>query len=147
MRINSSGKAGLSVRMISMAVCCIMIMGMAAGCRVNKGLADCFDEDTLMKTGEQAVTYVNEKKYAKFRDMFSEQYKDSVTEELFKEIISYSDKMGEFEDFERGAVMGQTDDDTGENFAGVIVVARYAQGELRYRLGFTEDMKLIQFFI
>lgn len=147
MKINNSGKAGLSVQMISLAVCCIMIMGIAAGCRVDKGLADCFDEDTLKKTGEQAVTYVNEKEYEKFREMFSEQYKDSVTEELFKDIISYSDKMGEFEGFEKGAVIGQTIEETGENFAGVIVVARYAEGEIQYRLGFTEDMKLIQFYI
>lgn len=128
-------------------ICMVLILGTVAGCKVDKGLADCFDEDTLKKTGEQAVTYVNQREYEKFRDMFSEQYKDNITEELFEEITSYSDKMGEFEKFEKGAVMGQTDEETAVSYAGVIVVARYEKGKIQYRLGFTDDMKLIQFFL
>ena len=146
MRRNYNGVAGRFLKIICLAACSL-ILCTAAGCKVDKGLADCFDEDTLKKTGEQAVLYVNQKDYAKFKEMFSEEYKGEITEELFSEITGYADKMGEFEGFDNGAVIGQTDEKTGINYAGVIVVGKYEEGELRYRLGFTEEMKLIQFFI
>lgn len=127
--------------------CCLLLALLLSGCSKGGELPECFDAEEVKAAAKQAVSYVHSEDYEAFRDMFAEEYQEDITEELFAKIIEDVGKSGEFKEFGNIAVFGQTDKETGENYAGAILIAEYENGRMEYRIGFMEGMKLIQFYI
>ena len=73
--------------------------------------------------------------------------REGMTESVYQQYLDTVESMGTFHDYVDSVVMGQTDEETGENYAGVGLTAEYEQGQLQYILGYTEDMELLQFVI
>lgn len=130
----------------------LFMMGMLAalfltGCSQNQ-LSDKFDEETVKEEAEKAVELFNERDYQGIIDMGDENMKNSITAEQFAEASDpYLDKCGEFQEIGKTVVLGSTDEDTGMDYGGVVMIGNYADGKIQFTIGFDEDMKLVQFLI
>lgn len=130
----------------------LFMMGMLAalfltGCSQNQ-LSDKFDEETVKEEAEKAVELFNERDYQGIIDMGDENMKNSITAEQFAEASDpYLDKCGEFQEIGKTVVLGSTDEDTGMDYGGVVMIGSYADGKIQFTIGFDEDMKLVQFLI
>lgn len=124
-----------------------LVVFMISGCSKNE-LSDKFDEETVKSEAVKSVEYFNDKDYQAILDMGSEEFKESITAEQFADACDpYLDKCGSFEKIQKTVVVGDQDKDTGEDYAGVVMIGTYADGKIQFSLGFDEDMKLIQFLI
>lgn len=126
----------------------VLVCSVVTGCSGSTKLADSFDEETVKKSAEEAIGLIHSNDYEAFAEKFEEATKASITKDVFDtQIKAVVDAKGKFESFEKETIIGQTDKDTGKNYAGIIVIAKYENGKVQYTIGYNEDMKLIQFLI
>ncbi len=119
-----------------------------SGCGEGNGLSDKFDEETVMEKAMVAVGYFNERDYQGIIDMGSEIMQASITAEQFQAASDpYLDKCGKFVEISKSVVLGNTDDQTGESYGGVVMVGKYESGQIQFTIAFDERMELVQFFI
>lgn len=128
-----------------------IVISMAfAGCSKQAGseLADCFEKDTLIEAAKEAITLAESDNYEGYAALFDDALSSQITEESYQsQYLDVIKEKGTFESFGDPVVIGQTDESTGKNYAGVILVAKYSDGKIQYSLGYNEEMRLIQFFI
>lgn len=135
-----------------MVLCLAMIIAigaLAAGCgEESTKLPDCFDEETVKEEAKAAIKLAESDNYKEFIKLFNDQVVGTLTEESYQtQYLAVVKEKGEFESFGKEVIIGQTDEDTGANYAASIVVANYTDGQIQYSVGFDEDMKLVQFMI
>lgn len=130
---------------------CTMMLGLLAGCQkngVSTKLPDCFDEETVKQEAKDAITLGESGDYEEFIKLFEDSVARSMTESVYEDqYLAVVKEKGAFQSFGEELVVGQTDEKTGANYAGVVVVTGYEEGKIQYTIGFDEDMKLIQFLI
>ena len=68
---------------------------------------------------------------------------EGFTEDVYQPYLDMLAKKGDFEAFGKTAFVGQEKD--GQKYAAVIYVVKHAEGEIKYTVGYDEDMKLVQF--
>lgn len=118
------------------------------GCAKGAKLSDKFDEETVKAEAMKAVEYFNERDYASILAMGSEEFKKALTEEAFAQAVDpYLDKNGAFMKITKTAVLGNKDEETGEEYGGVVMVGKYENGKIQFVISFDEEMKLVQFVI
>lgn len=117
------------------------------GC--GKGnLSDTFDEDTIKAEAMKSIEYFNQREYQSILDMGADELKNSITAEQFADVSNpYLDQCGEFEEISKTVVAGSTDKKTGNEYGGVIMIGKYADGKIQFTIAFDKDMKLVQFII
>ena len=74
---------------------------------------------------------------------FADSLQSSITEDVYQPYLDMLAKKGDFESFGKTAFVGQEKD--GQKYAAVIYVVKYAEGEIKYTVGYDENMKLVQF--
>ena len=117
------------------------------GCSQN-GLPDKFDEETVKEEAMKAVELFNERDYQGILDMGAEELKQSLTAEQFAEASDpYLERCGEFQEVEKTVTVGSENEKTGEQFGGVVMIGKYADGSIQFTIAFDENMKLMQFYI
>ena len=115
------------------------------GCAKGAKLSDKFDEETVKAEAMKAVEYFNERNYASILAMGSEEFKKALTEEAFAQAVDpYLDKNGAFMKITKTAILGNKDEETGEEYGGV---GKYENGKIQFVISFDEEMKLVQFVI
>lgn len=126
-----------------------VVGALAAGCGENSTkLPDCFDEETVKEEAKAAIKLAESDNYKEFIKLFNDQVAGTLTEDSYKtQYLAVVKEKGEFESFGKEVVIGQTDEESGANYAASIVVANYTDGKIQYSVGFDEEMKLIQFLI
>ena len=118
------------------------------GCAKGAKLSDKFDEETVKAEAMKAVEYFNERNYASILAMGSEEFKKALTEEAFAQAVDpYLDKNGAFMKITKTAILGNKDEETGEEYGGVVVVGKYENEKIHFVISFDEEMKLVQFVI
>lgn len=112
-------------------------------------LSDKFDEEEVKNTAKDIVTQVNEGNVENvYNDIFSPVMKNAIALDTLQENLSYTlDKVGDFESFEKIEVAGTKDKDTGTEYATVMVLAKYEEGNAMFTISFDEDMECAGFFI
>lgn len=125
-----------------------ILMGMLAGCGKSTELADVFDEKEVISKAENAVTVVNEDGFEEFHELWDDSLKSKILEKDYNEqVFAVVEKKGEFEGIGKTVVVGQTDENTGKNYAIAVLVGEYSEGKIQYTISFDEDMNMIGFFI
>ena len=129
----------------------ILFSGVVALITMNlpkQELSDQFDEALIVEKSQRAIEYFNEKDYQSIIDMGDEEMKASITAEDFAEQCDEPmEKCGAFVQYKKAETVGATDEETGEEYGGVIVVAEYENTKVQFSIGFNTDMELIQFRI
>lgn len=124
----------------------VLCLGLT-GCAPKTELADCFSEEELIEASKENITLAESGDYEAFLEKLDPVAQEALTEEVYEQYLNTVASMGAFREFGESAVVGQTDEETGENYAGVILIAKYEEGNLQYTLGYTEAMKLLQFMV
>lgn len=112
-------------------------------------LSDKFDEEEVKNAAKDIVTQVNEGNVESvYNDIFSPVMKNAIALDTLQENLSYTlEKVGDFESFEKIEVAGTKDKDTGTEYATVMVLAKYEEGNAMFTISFDEDMECAGFFI
>ena len=128
-------------------VLCVALMCLLlAGCSQSK-LADCFSKDELTKVSQDNIALAEAGDYEAFMEAVEPLTRSAFTEEIYNQYLEAIKPKGERKSFGKTAFVGQTDKDTGANYAGVVMVVEYENGKIQYTLGYNEEMQLIQFLI
>lgn len=125
-----------------MAVCCLML----TGCSGNK-LADCFSREELETQTQENIRLAESGDYEAFMETVEPLTRSAFTEEVYDQYLEAVGAKGAFQKFGKTAFVGQTDKDTGANYAAVIILAEYENGKLQYTVGYNEQMQIVQFLI
>ena len=112
-------------------------------------LSDKFDEEEVKNAAKDIVTQVNEGNVESvYNDIFSPVMTNAIALDTLQENLSYTlEKVGDFESFEKIEVAGTKDKDTGTEYATVMVLAKYEEGNAMFTISFDEDMECAGFFI
>lgn len=133
--------------MIGKIVGLCMLVFLVTGCGAQS-LSDKFDEETVKTEAKKAVGYFNEHDYQGILDMSSTEFQEAITaEEFVTQCEPYHEKCGAYQEIEKTIVFGSSNKSAGQEYAGVIMVGRYADGTIQFTIGFDEEMKLVQFII
>ena len=97
-----------------------------------------------MKTQAEAdIKLAESNDFEGWKARFADSLQSSITEDVYQPYLDMLAKKGDFESFGKTAFVGQEKD--GQKYAAVIYVVKYAEGEIKYTVGYDENMKLVQF--
>ena len=112
-----------------------------AGC--TYGFPEGYDKEECIEKCEEIIGIVNTKDYELLHSMIREDLQDNVSAKDFDEAWGKKlEKLGEFEKFGNPVLSGETDLDTGEDFAMIAYYCYYENGEAVFTIYFDSDMEL-----
>jgi hypothetical protein len=128
----------------------VILVGMSVlltGCGSVK-LSDAFDKDTVEKAAEQTIEYINDGDYDSVCAMFDDDMKVLLSADKLKEGVEKT--IGDpstFVEYKKTIIIGQKVEDTGEDSAVAVVVAKYEKKNATYTISFDTDMKIIGIYL
>lgn len=131
--------------------CAILVVFLAAanlitGSLPKQPLAEIYDEELVIAEAQRAIEYFNEHDYQSIIDMGDENLKSSVTADDFaKQCDEPMKEWGAFVEYNKIETVGATNEETGEEYGGVLILAKYENSKVQFSIGFNENMELIQF--
>lgn len=127
----------------------LLLVGGITGCSRSQELPDDFDENEVKKAAEEVIDLVNAGEYEKLaEEKWNAQLKTALpAEKMSEEIQPVIEELGAFESFENEAVAGGEDKDTEQEFAVVVVKAKYEERKVQFTISFDKNMKTAGFFI
>lgn len=106
-----------------------------------------FDEAAVRTEAEVSIADFNERNYQSIMDRGNTLLKNQLTLEQWQEVCDpYLDRLGNFLGITATEYLIQTGND-GNEYAAVVAVASYDEGNLTFSIAFDEEMKLAQFLI
>ena len=135
-------KKRISILFIGALAVCMM------GCTKTK-LAEEFEEEKVIKEAKAVIQMINEgETEAVWEDKFNAKMQSALTKEDWLSAIDpIMEDAGEFQSYEKEAVTGTEEPDTGEEFATAVIVAEYENGKNQYTITFNKSMQLTGFFV
>ena len=133
-------------RMSILFICALAVCMM--GCAKTK-LAEEFEEEKVIEEANAVIQMINEgETEAVWEDKFNAKMQSALTKEDWLSAIDPIMKdAGEFQSYEKEAVTGTEEPDTGEEFATAVIVAEYENGKNQYTITFNKSMQLTGFFV
>ena len=133
-------------RMSILFICALAVCMM--GCAKTK-LAEEFEEEKVIKEAKAVIQMINEgETEAVWEDKFNAKMQYALTKEDWLSAIDpIMEDAGEFQSYEKEAVTGTEEPDTGEEFATAVIVAEYENGKNQYTITFNKSMQLTGFFV
>ncbi|BDF03615.1 DUF3887 domain-containing protein [[Clostridium] hylemonae] len=127
----------------------LLLVGGITGCSRSQELPDDFDENEVKKAAEEVIDLVNAGEYEKLtEEKWNAQLKTALpAEKMSEEIQPVIEELGAFESIENEAVAGGEDKDTEQEFAVVVVKAKYEERKVQFTISFDKNMKTAGFFI
>ncbi|WP_297136413.1 DUF3887 domain-containing protein [Terrisporobacter sp.] len=120
-----------------MALSCLILVG----CSTNK-LSDAFDEEELKTTTQNIIQMLCNGEYDKIEEISGQELIDAGVTAKLKEVWEPIEKnLGEFDSYEKEAVVGK------DNQATVVNLAKFKNGKAQFTISYNEDMKLTGFYI
>lgn len=131
-----------NVKML-MGVMCVCMMAMFfSGCGSTK-LADSFDEETVKTSAETLIDLLNEGDYEGVIENFSQELSDAISPDRLEETMADAlTAAGAFGEYKSVAVVGQKNQQTGEDNAVAVIVAEYENSKIVYTVSYAPDMKV-----
>lgn len=133
-------------RMSILFICTLAVCMM--GCAKTK-LAEEFEEEKVIEEAKAVIQMINEgETEAVWEDKFNAKMQSALTKEDWLSAIDpIMEDAGEFQSYEKEAVTGTEEPDTGEEFATAVIVAEYENGKNQYTITFNKSMQLTGFFV
>lgn len=133
-------------RMSILFICALAVCMM--GCAKTK-LAEEFEEEKVIEEAKAVIQMINEgETEAVWEDKFNAKMQYALTKEDWLSAIDpIMEDAGEFQSYEKEAVTGTEEPDTGEEFATAVIVAEYENGKNQYTITFNKSMQLTGFFV
>lgn len=135
--MNKSTYIAKSTIVLSVVIC----LSLMAGC-ISTKLSEDFDEDEVKSAAENVIVLVNSQDSEGIKEICTVQMRDALTDEVIAEIYEAIGEGGTFEQVSDMTVAGSTDQSSGEEYAMVIVKAKYKIRTFTYTISFTKQMKL-----
>lgn len=111
-------------------------------------LPEQFDAAAVEADAKQSIEYFNEGDYQGIIDMSQGLMDDSVTVEQFaQQCDSLLEELGAFQEYTEVKLVGATDQNTGDEYGGAVIRAKYENGKAKFMIAFNEDMQLAQFYV
>lgn len=133
-------------RMSILFICALAVCMM--GCAKTK-LSEEFEEEKVIEEAKAVIQMINEgETEAVWEDKFNAKMQYALTKEDWLSAIDpIMEDAGEFQSYEKEAVTGTEEPDTGEEFATAVIVAEYENGKNQYTITFNKSMQLTGFFV
>lgn len=127
----------------------LVLAGLLSGCAGSKPLSDKFDEAEVKQEAEEVIHMINSGEIdALVEEKWNAAMKAGLdAETLENQILPIIKELGEFEGFDKEAVMGAQDSDTEQEFAVAVIKAKYEKRKAQFTISFDGDMKAAGFFI
>lgn len=122
-------------------LCLIICFTLLIGC-TNPRLSDDFNVDTVKKSVEDVISYINNKDSESILEISNVAMKNALTEDILQEIYEAIGEGGEFKEIVDMSVGGKKDKHSEEEFAVVVAKAKYENKNFIYTISFTKQMKL-----
>lgn len=126
----------------------LLCMVLLAGCgSSNLPLPAWADGDALTAKAETVLDDLNAKDYGAVTAHFKEVYRATLTDESWEsQFTPIFEKTGAFQEYTKTQLLG-TKEDTGAEYAVVLVTAKYEKTSVTYRLVFDADSDLVGLFL
>lgn len=107
------------------------------------GFPSGFDKEKCIKRAEEIIEIVNSRDYETLHSILRDDLKENVTVDDFREAWDVRlDKVGEFKKFGKPVLSGETDMDTGDDFAMVVYYCYYENGKATFTIYFDSNMEM-----
>ena len=121
----------------------IILAMLAAGCGKKSQLPEGFREEEVKAQAEKDIETAQSGNYEDWLKRFPEEFQAQLPKEAFDAYLEILKEKGAFQEFGKTAFVGQ--EENGKKYAGVIYLVQYENGQLKYTVGYDEEMRLIQF--
>ena len=112
------------------------------------GFPEDFDKEEVITAAEEVIAVVNEYDYEGLVALIREDLQDNVTAEEFEEEWDEAlRELGEFESFGTTVLSGETDMNTGEDFALCAYRCFYAEGKATFTVYFDSNMEMTAIYL
>ena len=133
--MNKSSFRSKGATVLAAAVCLVLL----TGCGSTK-LSEDYKEDEVKSAAENVITLVNNQDSEGLKAICTVQMRDALTDDVMKQIYEAIGEGGTFEQVSDMSVSGSTAN--GEDYAVVVVKAKYEIRSFTYTISFTKQMKL-----
>lgn len=137
------------MKKILAASCALLLLFSLAGCSGTKyePLSANFDKDKVVAAAQQAVTYMSTGDYQKVSDMARDDIKDKLSVDVLQSAVEkVMPKAGAFVSFGDATTASYKDPKT-EEYALVVVPAKYENQTVTYTISLNTDLKIVGFFL
>lgn len=121
----------------------VLLVAFAAGCGTSSELPDCFTQEEVKTQAEADITLAESEDFEGWKARFADDFQSGITEDSFQTYLDFLAEKGDFESFDKTAFVGQEKD--GNKYAAVIYIVKHTDGNIKYTVGYDEDMNLVQF--
>lgn len=128
---------------VGMLLALVMMVFTVSGC--GNSLADSFDEKTVKQQAKDDVTIGEGGDFEAWKARFAPDLQASLTEDIYNNYLNLLEEKGNFKEFGKCAVTGQSKD--GEDYAIVVLIAEHEKGKVQYTLVYNASMELINYTI
>ena len=144
--------SGLEVRMkkkriaLLLVLAMVLTLGLLTGCKKTEGnpLPEGMDEAAVLDAGREVVALLTAEDYQAVVDrMRPDVVASGVTAANIKTAMDGVAKAGKYVEESDAMATGQTDKDSGEEYAVAAIFAKHEKKGVRYRVAFDQDMNLI----
>lgn len=113
----------------------------------GSSLADGFDEEEVYAKAEEVLSYLHAKDTASIHSISTVMLKEGLPEETMEKVYAIIEEAGAYDAIEEKSIGGTTNKDSKEEFAVVVMQAKYELKNITYTLSFTKQMKLAGLFL
>ncbi|WOO87886.1 DUF3887 domain-containing protein [Mollicutes bacterium LVI A0039] len=135
------------MKKLYLVVITLVLAVVLSGCSAPE-LADIYVGTEVEEFGKEIVELANDKDYQAINDRARDDLKDALSAQVLEEVITpLLDNGGTFVDYKRIDVFGGVDDQTGEDFATVVLICEYENSKLSYTITVNQDYQIVGFYI
>ena len=136
-------------KIICIITICVMGCFLLTGCgNATQPLSSIYDEEVVINSAISIIEDINrgdyEAVYKTFRYDLAELLPTETIQTTFDPIF---ETVGEFVEYRSTGAMGQTDSESGEEYAAAVIVAKYQYKKLTYSISYDENMEVIGIFV
>lgn len=136
-------------RFCKAATTMLLLLSMLTGCSQSQKLSEQFNMEDVKEEAKEVIRLLNEEAY----ETLEADYWDAVmkqkasTGEMQKNMKPIIDELGGFISIENEAVTGSTDNDTEQEYAVAVIIAKYEKRKAQYTISFNTEMKVAGFYV
>ena len=127
----------------------VLTAALLYGCGSSQKLSEKFDAEEVKKAAEEVIGLVNEGDF----DTLAEEKWNTImqtsldADTMAAQVEPVVEELGEFQSFDKEAVVGETDKETEQEFAVAVIRVQYEKRTAQETMSFDEDMKVGGFYI
>ena len=118
-----------------------------SACTAKNQVPQGMDESKLIRQAHEIIELTNSQDYEAVQLRFKDDLRAQITIQQFQTAIEpYLDNAGEFSEYKKESILTQKDSN-GEEYAVVIVIAKYKNSNITYTISFDKEYNCIGFYL